>query len=278
MESGLLGTGVEMSGMDTASGSLTNIVGVIAEDKIPTFQKILFRATRGNIVVRFAEIGDPIFDAGEGKEVQKQVFVGFLQGAHTYEKVKRICDVVGAHVYNYDEGGVRADLEQLRISLKEHTEIVNQSESEIRNTLGEVNASYCSWEDLAKQETGIYATLNRFKYTGGGDSGEYVVAGGWVPTSSMAEIRQTLEAACRDSNVGQLGATMEKSEAPHGHSVPPTYYVVNKYTTAFQAIVEAYGVARYREHNPVSADLLAVALADQLSHRVANQSIVCSRA
>lgn len=256
MESGLLGTGVEMSGMDSASGSLTSVVGVITEDKIPTFQKILFRATRGNIVVRFAEPqteeGLQILDSGEGRMVQKKVFVGFLQGAHTYEKVKRICDVVGAHVYNYDEGSVRADLEQLRLSLKDHTEIVNQSESEIRNTLGEINASYCAWEDLAKQETGIYATLNRFKYTGGGDSGEYVVAEGWVPTSSMAEIRQTLEAACRDSNVGQLGATMEKSEAPHGHSVPPTYYVVNKYTAAFQAIVEAYGVARYREHNPVS--------------------------
>ena len=256
MSSGLLGTGVEMSGMDSASGSLTNVVGVIAKEKIPTFEKILFRATRGNIVVRFTPILDvqgnpePIWDAQEGREVEKQVFVGFLQGAHTYDKVKRICDVVGAHVYNYDEGGVRSDLEQLRVSLKEHDEIVNQSESEIRSTLGEINASFCAWEDLAKQETGIYATLNRFKYTGGGESGEYVVAEGWIPTSSMAEIRQTLETACRDSNVGQLGATMEKSEAPHGNSVPPTYYVVNKYTTAFQAIVEAYGVARYREHNP----------------------------
>jgi hypothetical protein len=43
---------------------------------------------------------------------------------------------------------------------------------------------------------------------------------------------------------------MENSPAPHGASVPPTHYVVNKYSSAFQAIVEAYGVARYREHNP----------------------------
>lgn len=35
------------------------------------------------------------------------------------------------------------------------------------------------------------------------------------------------------------------------HSTPPTYYKVGKITGGFQAIVEAYGVARYREHNPV---------------------------
>ncbi len=31
------------------------------------------------------------------------------------------------------------------------------------------------------------------------------------------------------------------------HESPPTYYKTNKFTECFQAIVEAYGVARYRE-------------------------------
>ena len=250
MDSGLLGTGVEMSGFETASGSLTNIVGVIADDKIATFERIVFRATRGNIVTKFSEMEQLVFDSAEGREVKKSVFVGFLQGAHTYDKVKRICDVVGAHVYNYDEGGVRAELDQLRATLKDLNQTVSSSEGEIRNTLGEINSSFCAWDDVAKQETGIYATLNRFKYPGAEGSGEFVVAEGWVPSTSMEEIKQTLDRACAASNVGHLGATMQKSPPPHSHAVPPTYFVVNKYTVAFQAIVEAYGVARYREHNP----------------------------
>ncbi len=250
MDSGLLGSGIEMSGLEASSGSLTNIVGVIADDKIPTFERIVFRATRGNIVTKFTMMPELVFDSTEGREVKKSVFVGFLQGAHTYDKVKRICDVVGAHVYNYDEGGVRADLDQLRVTLKDLNQTVTGSEGEIRNTLGEINSNYCAWDDLAKQETGIYETLNRFKYPGSEGSGEFVVAEGWVPSSSKVEIKQTLDKACHESNVGHLGATMQESQPPHGHSVPPTYFVVNKYTQAFQAIVEAYGVARYREHNP----------------------------
>lgn len=252
ISAGLLGDGGggEMHLVSDGGGTLTNVVGVIAEDKTQTFEKILYRATRGNTVVKFEELPHPVWDAVEGKEVTKKVFVAFLQGMATYDKVKRICDVVGAHVYDYNTGELHSRTEQLKATLKNHEDVVSRSNKEIRDQLVQINEKFCEWQEVVTQETGVYATLNRFKYTGSGETSEYVIAEGWIPASANSEVRQALESACRESGVGQLGATMEKSEPPHGASVPPTYYVVNKYTKAFQAIVESYGVARYREHNP----------------------------
>ena len=52
-----------------------------------------------------------LYDHQSGEMVEKFVFVAFLQGDNTYNKVKRICDVVGANVYEYDESNLRSEIE-----------------------------------------------------------------------------------------------------------------------------------------------------------------------
>lgn len=57
-------------------GSLS---GVIARDRFPSFEKILFRATRGNLFMKYDEIKTPIKDPQSGQLTEKNVFVIFFQ-------------------------------------------------------------------------------------------------------------------------------------------------------------------------------------------------------
>lgn len=51
------------------------------------------------------------------------------------------------------------------------------------------------------------------------------------------QIQKTLQRATLDSN-SQVGAIFQ---ALHSKELPPTYFRTNKFTTAFQEIVDAYG-------------------------------------
>ena len=56
------------------------VAGVILRERLPAFEKMLWRACRGNVFLRQAEIEDPLEDPQAGDQVFKSVFVIFFQG------------------------------------------------------------------------------------------------------------------------------------------------------------------------------------------------------
>merc|ERR1719412_2231384 len=69
------------------------VAGVILRSRLPAFEKLLWRACRGNVFLKMAEIEDPLEDphAGAG-DVFKSVFVIFFQGEQLKTRVKKICE------------------------------------------------------------------------------------------------------------------------------------------------------------------------------------------
>ncbi len=58
------------------------VAGVILRERIPAFEKMLWRACRGNVFLRQAEIEDPLEDPQiGGTAVRKSVFLLFFQVA-----------------------------------------------------------------------------------------------------------------------------------------------------------------------------------------------------
>ncbi len=54
-------------------------------------------------------------------------------------------------------------------------------------------------------------------------------------------LRRVRACVCRS----QVGAVLQPLSTQHEN--PPTHFQTNKFTESFQAIVDAYGIARYRE-------------------------------
>ena len=55
------------------------MAGVVGADDRSRFERQLFRTTRGNCYVRFAEIEQPISDPATGEQVMKLVFIVFYK-------------------------------------------------------------------------------------------------------------------------------------------------------------------------------------------------------
>ena len=97
------------------------IAGAISRERIPLFERILWRACRGNVFLRFVlcvgsecvgemshnlwaifrnvEIDTPLTDPMTGEELQKSVFIIFYQGDQLRTRVKKICESLKASIY-----------------------------------------------------------------------------------------------------------------------------------------------------------------------------------
>merc|ERR1712096_350763 len=89
----------------------------------------------------------------------------------------------------------------------------------------------------------IYHTLNYFNLD---TSQKCLIAECWIPRLDMEAIQLALRRGTEKSGstIAPILNEMATTEAP------PTFFRTNKFTSAFQALINAYGVATYREANP----------------------------
>jgi V-type H+-transporting ATPase subunit a len=80
-------------GQTTAQGvNLGYVTGVINREKYASFERVMWRGTRGNVYMRSVDIDEQLKDPATGEMMDKVVFVAFFQGDVLAQKIKRICD------------------------------------------------------------------------------------------------------------------------------------------------------------------------------------------
>ncbi|GFZ13199.1 vacuolar proton ATPase A1 [Actinidia rufa] len=177
------------SGLPNQSG-LRFVSGIISKSKVLRFERMLFRATRGNMLFNQAPADERILDPISTERVLSR-------------------------------------LSELETTLDAGIRHRNMALSNIESQLAK-------WMNRVRREKAVYDTLNMLNFD---VTKKCLVGEGWCPLFAKTQIQEALQRATLDSN-SQVGIIIHAMDAVE---LPPTYIRTNRFTNAFQEIVDAYG-------------------------------------
>ena len=71
------------------------VTGLVNRTKVFSMEKILWRATRGNMLFQTTPSRQQFREAGSSEMVEKDAFAVFFQGDRTRQKIQKICESFG---------------------------------------------------------------------------------------------------------------------------------------------------------------------------------------
>lgn len=221
------------------------VAGVIPRSRIATFERILWRTLRGNLYMNQSEIPKPIIDPTNNEEIPKNVFVIFAHGKEVIAKIRKISESLGADLYSVDENSdLRRDqVHEVNTRLTDLASVLRNTKQTLDAELTQIARSLAMWMIIIKKEKAVYQTLNRCSYD---QARKTLIAEAWCPTNSLSLIKSTLQDV--NDRAGLFVPTIVNQIKTS--KTPPTYNKKNKFTEAFQTIIDAYGTAKYTEVNP----------------------------
>ncbi|XP_075240603.1 V-type proton ATPase 116 kDa subunit a 1-like isoform X3 [Convolutriloba macropyga] len=220
------------------------VAGVIKRELLGAFERVLWRVCRGNVFLKHADIEEPLIDPTTGDSLRKCVFIVFFQGEQLGNRVKKICEGFRATLYPCPEDTAqrRETLKGVEARIADLQTVLDQTLSHRARVLESAAANLPQWFCKVRKIKSIYHTLNLFQV-----SQKYLQVQCWIPVTDIPKIQAALDKGTSDagSSVPSVLTQIPTKEQP------PTFNRTNKFTEGFQTIIDAYGVASYREMNPM---------------------------
>lgn len=238
-------SGVEDATAGQNRGRLGFVAGVINRERVFAFERMLWRISRGNVFLRRSDLDEPLKDPTTGHPIYKTVFVAFFQGEQLKNRIKKVC--TGFHASMYPCPSAHTEREEMvkgvRTRLEDLKMVLSQTEDHRSRVLATVSKNLPSWAIMVKKMKAIYHTLNLFNMD---VTKKCLIGECWVPTKDLPVVQKALS-----DGSAAVGSTIPSFlNVIDTYEQPPTFNRTNKFTRGFQNLIDAYGVASYREVNP----------------------------
>ncbi|ODV98513.1 hypothetical protein PACTADRAFT_184905 [Pachysolen tannophilus NRRL Y-2460] len=245
---GASGTGNAGLGM---LSSMNLIAGSINRDKYILLEQILWRTLRGNLFITHMPLENPYINVKTKEEEFKDTFIIFTHGENLIRKCKRIIESLDGSTFNVESNQqiFNEELNSLKIRIDDIQEVIRNTENALNVELSAIASKLEDWKITTTKEKAIYATLNKFNYD---QTRRCLIAEGWVPKVDLPIVKNALRDVTERSGTSVSSVINELQT----NRTAPTFHRTNKFTAAFQAIVDAYGVATYQEVNPGLATVI----------------------
>uniref|UniRef100_A0A6I8RGZ7 V-type proton ATPase subunit a n=1 Tax=Xenopus tropicalis TaxID=8364 RepID=A0A6I8RGZ7_XENTR len=219
------------------------MAGVIHPWRMNSFERLLWRACRGYLIVNFVEMSEPMEDLVTGESVTQIIFLISYWGEKIGEKIKKIANCFHCHIYPYadDETSRLETLRNLLVQIQDMQKVLLQTEGYLSQVLSRAASALHHWRVSVRKMKHIYLILNLCSVRERCLIGEV-----WCPVVDLPLLQSALTRASESSGGGGESFC---HRIPCAFS-PPTLIRTNKFTSGFQGIVDAYGVATYQEVNP----------------------------
>ncbi|XP_040891582.1 V-type proton ATPase 116 kDa subunit a3 [Toxotes jaculatrix] len=227
---------------------LSFVAGVVHPWKVSAFERLLWRACQGYIIADFQEMEESLEIPETGEMVKWMVFLISYWGDTLGHKVKKICDCFHTNTFTYPENVEERQevLKGLQTRIEDITVVLSQTETYLQQLLSRCVSVLPQWKVRVGKCKAVHTVLNLCSPS---VTDSCLIAEAWCPVRKLLLLQSALTEGTRRSASG-VDSFYNRLPSSSSSSPPPTLFTTNSFTSAFQSIVEAYGVPRYREINP----------------------------
>ena len=210
---------VDVEGIGTKKMMLGHIAGCVPVANIPDMERTLFRATRGNMLLKYKPISEKFVDPVTEAEIEKAVFVVFFSGERSRQKIDKICDSYGASKHSLPENKEEREKKMGQVSEKKADlkKVIDKTVEYRIQRLSKVKDCVNNWFDYVMKEKAIFVTLNMFNYD---VTHKCLIAEGWCPVSELDNIRGALTKGSKMARASVQTVLQRKKTS----ETPPTYF------------------------------------------------------